>query len=1126
MVRGKRELKENMRRNKNNQIHLMPILLSAYYHLSIQREVVGGVVTSAKKQEATEQAIAFTKQKEKDDNVEQQQNNEGHHNDSHDNAQSRDKNLPMMMDSPMKEPHQQDRDQQVDLTLLRVGQAIFDEICSLAQEQAAPSVLRNKNKNTQVTRTTTKKKWSSFHDHDDYEEDEEEDEEEDDGSSSFSKNKNTGQHVKSKSTSTAGSLLSSSNSLSSTTHLHGKRQEQKRIQGNDEKTCPCCPSSSGETANNNKKKASHDYHDSTERADKKGRIEKQEVSSVDPCNYQRPPLLAPLLMKYLEVYEHKLLLPILFLVCMHPLLDPCLSNHGDALDNKRQKEGKLPREELQELDQHMHSNDSNDDSKRSYISNSNLIDNEQIIATNMYVSSSATTMNIHTSYGNFSSSPRIEEQEGEEQFVVPNDTNNDDITSDASKTEDPEAAGISQYDTKSNTIQERLQHHHDDGDRCESEDASNMIWCFPTEVEEQGRCLQQDNEMTRLLLIERDLENVSNENLLSYLCSMLEKPKNYKSNGFRSHIEMVAFILIAVFTNMQLVEPNQYVLNVITKLYPRALLCTGDEEKTETVHLTGQGPSSINLGTMMPGANSSDNLFGSLQDQRPRPTLHEYYNYDKHLLITRSGEEEEKQQHAAEVQDIRKNNNNNVTQSQKKGKSSYSSSNDDEHVLIRRRNAFFFLNSSNISSLSYPSDACHNNIRMKISPKDIELSPINFLCNHSKNAYLIYTILQNLYCYEQCNHVQPSSKKHANFHWSESKETLTHQRNEYVPKREQSSNEDMRMRNSSFKNKKHKQNMTTTKPKTISLLQLLINDRNSIDIPLVTSNVLNILILRKDTSICSQVLKLLLKTQVSQDHHVEEIIDRTSYKMQEQHQKLNTDLFYLFEIVATRGHPETLRLLLEMEPHIIMTKNYDTYYMPLQNTVLDFRYEGNKINYISPDKYASRIGFLLCEGISYAIEQGISPYLLGGLFAVDSEIDSFLIEIKFLLGEDICWQLLKTCLANFAPYAKVPILHAAIGKVHVQTLVDIMQHFETSPFSCDEEGNYALHIAVLKGVQWSLGLSAILYANPLAALEAEVTSGLPPLAVAALQKNHGLETLYQLSLVAIGEGYLNDLFVS
>lgn len=240
----------------------------------------------------------------------------------------------------------------------------------------------------------------------------------------------------------------------------------------------------------------------------------------------------------------------------------------------------------------------------------------------------------------------------------------------------------------------------------------------------------------------------------------------------------------------------------------------------------------------------------------------------------------------------------------------------------------------------------------------------------------------------------------------------------------------------------------------------------------------------------------------------------------------NTDLFHLFEVAATRGHTDTLRILLDLDPHIIMTKNYDTYYMPLQTAVMDFRFEPNKRNYIVKQEYADRIKFLLYEGIKYGIEYNVSTYLMGGLFAVESDDDTFLIEMIYLLEPERCWDMIRSCLGCFADTIEVvPILHAAIGKVHVEMLEDICKQVPWSAFSLDIEGNYAFHVALLKGLQWSRGLKYILHANPSAVKEIEANSGLLPLALAAMKEDISLETLYEISLCAVGEGHLKDFFV-
>ena len=104
----------------------------------------------------------------------------------------------------------------------------------------------------------------------------------------------------------------------------------------------------------------------------------------------------------------------------------------------------------------------------------------------------------------------------------------------------------------------------------------------------------------------------------------------------------------------------------------------------------------------------------------------------------------------------------------------------------------------------------------------------------------------------------------------------------------------------------------------------------------------------------------------------------------------------------------------------------------------------------------------------------------GGLFAVESEIDSILSEMILLLGSEKSRDVIRACLNSF-PAAKVPILHATMEKFQFSTLKNIMDEILTSVSSPDDNGNYAFHIALIKGMPWSEGLQEILYAYPSAA---------------------------------------------
>ena len=124
---------------------------------------------------------------------------------------------------------------------------------------------------------------------------------------------------------------------------------------------------------------------------------------------------------------------------------------------------------------------------------------------------------------------------------------------------------------------------------------------------------------------------------------------------------------------------------------------------------------------------------------------------------------------------------------------------------------------------------------------------------------------------------------------------------------------------------------------------------------------------------------------------------------------------------------------------------------------------------------------------------------------------------------------LKSCLNQYS-YEEAPILHAAIGKVHRDELKGIIDNFEHSAYSRDEDGNLALHVGIKKGLKWTHGMHDIVRANPFAIKEKEVYTDLPSFVFAAVPRidNEGkqtqdidLTTLYELSRLGL-EG--NSLF--
>ena len=706
--------------------------------------------------------------------------------------------------------------------------------------------------------------------------------------------------------------------------------------------------------------------------------------------------------------------------------------------------------------------------------------------------------------------------------------------------------------------------------------SSSSVWCSPhhhgksrrgdpasvsttkkSTPQHHGCVGGDDGERYSHHLVDKEDGDDYYDDVAFHLCSLIDSPKSYTSNNFCCSTEMVAFLLRSVFTNLQFLHDernvNISILETITERYPESLLYTGRggyDNGSNHNEATSTREESYNSR----GSNQATSALLQRLECSRRTDDHKVPTQD--LLV-----ESPTQQH------------------------------DQKEIKLIRRPHYFFTRGGGISSSSLMSSSNDNNIpdhplhdNTAIVNDDNFLRmnlPINLVCLYSKNANLICSILKNTYCIVSQQEEGPARKQ-------QQKKVLRQEKDDDDGKKE---NHDH-----------HCNNFYDLKS---SLLQFLIDDRNrgdsNNDTPaFLTSKTLDVLIFRKETPICSQVFKLLLKTKVYKErkeacnlitatpaavetkqqqscHHDKNTMICSSgveYKAHEEQgnqactlhegiskdhltkrekteeeknsdderQELrcndhlmqiartrtlkNSDLFYLFEVAAIKGHTDTLSILLELEPHIIMTKNYETFFMPLQSTVMEFRYVSNKINYIHKEAYADRIAFLLREGIEYGIQHNVSTYLMGGLFAVESEIDSILSEMMLLLGSKKCWDVIRSCLSSF-PAAKVPILHAAIEKFRFSTLETIMDEIPTSVSSPDDNGNYAFHIALIKGMPWSKGLKKILYAYPAAAgREVSLTSSglFPTLAVAALEKNVGLESLYELSKHALGEGHFVDQF--
>jgi hypothetical protein len=274
---------------------------------------------------------------------------------------------------------------------------------------------------------------------------------------------------------------------------------------------------------------------------------------------------------------------------------------------------------------------------------------------------------------------------------------------------------------------------------------------------------------------------------------------------------------------------------------------------------------------------------------------------------------------------------------------------------------------------------------------------------------------------------------------------------------------------------------------------------NMVAINKIISSISNSLIYRKDTNICSRVL--LLNYHQDKDEEEEKIIGKidgkqqsrpasgaavTTMVSQQETSIMNNDndknmiLWNLLEKAATSGHIDTLKALLTINPHLIFQRNAETMYMILQATVLNFRYESSQkllSHYLPKHEWSGRIEFLLHEGIKYQIKYNLSSYLVGGLFAVESHIDGVLEEIMHLLGRETCWHMITCCLNQYS-YEDVPILHAAIGKAHPETIKGITEQFRDSASLRDRSGDLAIHVAIKRGMKWTHGLSDILAANP------------------------------------------------
>jgi hypothetical protein len=193
----------------------------------------------------------------------------------------------------------------------------------------------------------------------------------------------------------------------------------------------------------------------------------------------------------------------------------------------------------------------------------------------------------------------------------------------------------------------------------------------------------------------------------------------------------------------------------------------------------------------------------------------------------------------------------------------------------------------------------------------------------------------------------------------------------------------------------------------------------------------------------------------------------------------------LIHLAVNNNQVEMVKMLIDINPAAIYHTNMEIGKLP--------------IHFVRTSEIAN---FLLKSAIRYDPNHSS----IGGLFAKDSQRKMPINHLIRKFGKE---DAIKCIEESLSISKHIPILHKAI--LHTPDLVDdIITSFPDSCLVRDENGRLPIHVALENGMQWSLALSSIMYANSDHLNEIDPVTKFCPIALAALEPACDLKTINYL----------------
>ncbi len=202
----------------------------------------------------------------------------------------------------------------------------------------------------------------------------------------------------------------------------------------------------------------------------------------------------------------------------------------------------------------------------------------------------------------------------------------------------------------------------------------------------------------------------------------------------------------------------------------------------------------------------------------------------------------------------------------------------------------------------------------------------------------------------------------------------------------------------------------------------------------------------------------------------------------------------LLHCAAVHGNLEDLKFYIDLDPRCLFQKDEIDDYYPIRVCEDDIE----AVQYL----------------LKRALEYNPRHPSIGGLFSKYANSQNIFHDHNRVVLRDIiskngkkkAWDAIEK---ELSPYKDIPILHRVIEHAPDQ-IMEVVSRFPHASFLRDENNRLPIHIALEKGIEWSVELVAIMNANMSHLNQKDPVTGYYPFALAAEEPRCDLRTIYHL----------------